>query len=227
MEGNTEGLTSSPERLKLRDGGKGILLSHSPKEEKADLCEPWRPLPLHHLLSFPFLFPRDFCILSDTLFTISSHMSLKLPSYSFMCLASRTAWNWYILEGGFVFSTSSHVSVPPHTLTPQDKPVSQVGSWENTLDGTGQVRLFSCLDPDCSFTVRNHLICFSFCWGFHSHPMIGVWLEPKRINVGWPCLPVKPLMLLCWCRPAFLAKNCTFTLNMTSPWHVLKVNLKV
>ena len=105
-----------------------IILSHSPKEEKADLCEPWKPLPLHNRFFYFVCFLGISVYYLTQLFTILLRISLELSSYYLVCLASRTAWNWYVLKGGFVFSTSSHFYIPPHILTPQDKPVSEVGS---------------------------------------------------------------------------------------------------
>lgn len=86
------------------------MLSPSPKEEKADLCEPWKPLPLHHLLSFFFFFSVSsgfLYIIWHTLYYFLTHfvriiiLLLRVPCFS-NCLKLVCPQGWvsvfYILS---------------------------------------------------------------------------------------------------------------------------------
>ena len=178
-------------------------VSHSPKEEEADLREPWRPLPLHNLYFFP-VSSGFLCITWPTLYYFVTHfvrtfiLLFRVPCFS-SCLKVTRPQGWVCV---FYILSRLYPATHPDTTGQASKRSGFLGK-QVGLNRSG-LAFFSCLYLDYYFTVRNHLICFSFCWGFHSHQMIGIWLAPKRINGGWPCFPVKPLMSLSRCRPSFL-----------------------
>lgn len=161
--------------------------------------------PYHSTIWFAFFSVSSGYITWHTLYYFVTHfvrtfiLLFRVPCFSnFLKVIRPQGW------GLCVFYILSRLYPPTHPdTTGQASKRSGFLGKQVGLNRSG-LAFFSCLYLDYYFTVRNHLICFSFCWGFHSHQMIGIWLEPKRINGGWPCFPIKPLMSLCRCRPSFL-----------------------